>query len=336
MRFLPKNMLVTGGAGFIGSHFVHYYQKNYPEVFIVNLDKLTYAGGLKKLVGLLYSNKHTFIQGDIRDKQLIYQLLREFCINTVVHFAAETHVDRSIEDPDSFVQTNVLGTLSLLEESRKYCSEKNWTNKDFRFHHVSTDEVYGTLKKNEQPFTEMTAYAPTSPYSSSKAASDHLVNAYYRTYGLATTMSHCSNNYGLFQHDEKFIPTIIRHCLAQQSIPVYGDGSNIRDWLHVEDHCSGIDSIIRAGKIGETYNIGGNTELSNLEVIACICSTLNQVSSDRYEYDKLVSFKKDRLGHDWRYAIDTGKISRELNWKPRESFVSGIRKTLEAYLTKIV
>ena len=332
MHYSPRSILVTGGAGFIGSHFIKYYQKKYPDVFIANLDKLTYAGSLENLVSLPHPHRHYFFQGDICNKQLTGHLLREFCIDTIVHFAAETHVDHSIANPHIFINSNVLGTHILLQESLNYYIEKKLDSRTFRFHHISTDEVYGNLKKNEPAFTEMTAYAPSSPYSASKAASDHLIHCYYRTYGLPITMSHCSNNYGPFQHKEKFIPTVIRHCLAQQPIPVYGDGSNIRDWLYVEDHCSGIDSIIRTGKVGEAYNIGGNTELSNLEVIEVICDTLHQLSLVRCNYAKLISFQEDRLGHDWRYAINTEKIMLELDWKPSESFVSGIQKTLITYL----
>ncbi len=333
MSYLPKSMLVTGGAGFIGSHFIHFYQKHYPELSIVNLDKLTYAGCLKKLAGLPYPQQHRFVQSDINDRLLIDALLREYEIDTIVHFAAETHVDRSIADPTVFIQTNVLGTLTLLEASRKYwLEEKKWDTQYCRFHHISTDEVYGSLEKKDPAFTETTPYAPSSPYSSSKAASDHLVNAYYHTYALPTSVSNCSNNYGFFQHAEKFIPTVIHACLKQKSIPVYGNGSNIRDWLYVEDHCRAIDKIIRQGKIGETYNIGGNNELSNLQVIQTICEILAELRPTAYHYAELITFVKDRAGHDWRYAINTAKIEKELAWKPVESFSSGIRKILMNYL----
>lgn len=256
-------------------------------------------------------------------------MLREFEIDTLVHFAAETHVDRSIEDPALFIQTNVLGTLTLLEASRNYwLEEKKWDALHCRFHHISTDEVYGSLGKEDLAFTEMTPYAPSSPYSSSKAASDHVVNAYHHTYALPTSMTHCSNNYGFFQHAEKFIPTIIQACLNQKPIPVYGNGSNLRDWLYVEDHCYAIDKVIRHGRIGETYNIGGNNELSNLQVIHTICEILEELRPTSYKYTELITFVKDRAGHDWRYAINTGKIEKELAWGPIETFASGIRKVL--------
>ena len=328
-------MLVTGGAGFIGSHFVHYCQKHYPNRQIVNIDKLTYAGCLKHLDNLPCPEQHHFIQKDITDRLFIDALLREFVIDTIVHFAAETHVDRSIYDPTRFVQTNVLGTLTLLESSRNYwLEEKNWDARYCRFHHISTDEVYGSLERDEPAFTETTPYKPSSPYSASKAASDHLVNAYYRTYSLPTTVTHCSNNYGFFQHAEKFIPTIIHACLNEKTIPVYGNGSNIRDWLYVDDHCRAIDAVIGQGTIGETYNIGGNNELSNLEVVHTICEILAKLRPTYYNYAKLITFVKDRAGHDWRYAVDTTKITEQLAWKPKESFASGIQRLLFDYLEK--
>lgn len=332
MIYTPKNILVTGGAGFIASHFVHYYQKHYPDRFIVNLDKLTYAGSLNNLKGLPCPDKHHFVQGDILNSQLFMRLLRDFSVDTVVHFAAETHVDRSIRSPENFIQTNIAGTFTLLEASRKYwLEESNLNETQCRFHHISTDEVYGSLQKNEAAFTELTPYRPNSPYSASKAASDHLVRAYYHTYGLPITMTNCSNNYGSLQHIEKFIPTVIDCCLKQKPIPVYGDGSNIRDWLYVEDHCSGIDTVICKGKLGETYNLGGNNELSNLEVIYTICDVLNKITPIAYHYAELITFVKDRAGHDWRYAINTEKIKKELNWQPKETFSSGILKILSPY-----
>lgn len=329
MIFFPKRLLVTGGAGFIASNFIHYYQQHYPDHFIINLDKLTYAACLKNLADLPHPESYLFVEGDIGDRPLIDSLLRKFAIDTIVHFAAETHVDRSIETPEIFCQTNILGTFTLLEASRKYwLEEKKWREKDCRFHHISTDEVYGSLEKDEPAFTELTPYAPSSPYSSSKASSDHLVKAYYRTYGLPITMTNCSNNYGPFQHSEKFIPTVIHHCLTQQAIPVYGDGSNIRDWLYVEDHCQAIDDVIRKGRVGQTYNVGGNAELSNLEVISAICEALENMSSRFHGCKRLISFVNDRKGHDWRYAINAGKIKAELAWQPKESFATGILKTL--------
>ncbi|MCZ6913310.1 MAG: dTDP-glucose 4,6-dehydratase [Rickettsia endosymbiont of Ixodes persulcatus] len=335
MNFFPKNCLVTGGAGFIGSHFIHYCQTHYPQQRLINLDKLTYAACLKNLVGLPNPESYFFVKGDIADRQLVDALLREFEIDTIVHFAAETHVDRSIQSPELFVQTNILGTFALLEACRNYwLEEKKWDSGNCRFHHISTDEVYGSLKKEEFTFTEITPYAPSSPYSSSKAAADHLVNAYYRTYGLPITMTNCSNNYGPFQHREKFIPMVIHQCLTQQSIPVYGDGSNIRDWLYIEDHCKAIDVVIRRGNLGETYNVGGNAELSNLEVIYTICDALSEVKQISYDYKKLINFVNDRPGHDWRYAINTEKIKHALGWEPKEAFSTGILKVLTFHLSK--
>ncbi|MFZ0219866.1 MAG: dTDP-glucose 4,6-dehydratase [Candidatus Aquirickettsiella sp.] len=332
MIYTPKNMLITGGAGFIASHFIRYYQAHYPEIFIINLDKLTYAGSLNNLKNLVYPGKHHFVQGDILDNQLVSSLLKTFKVDTVVHFAAETHVDRSIELPEKFIQTNIAGTFNLLDLCRKYWLEElHLKNYDCRFHHISTDEVYGSLRKADPAFTEQMPYRPNSPYSASKASSDHLVRSYYNTYGLPVSATNCSNNYGPLQHSEKFIPTIVDCCLQKKPIPVYGDGSNIRDWLYVEDHCSGIDTVIRNGKLGESYNIGGNTELTNLEVIRIICDMLSSLSPTNYKYADLLTFIKDRPGHDWRYAINTEKINKELDWRPEETFSSGILKTLCAY-----
>lgn len=332
MRYTPKNILVTGGAGFIGSHFVRYYQEHYPDTFIVNLDKLTYAGSFTNLKNLPLPAQYHFVQGDILDDQLVMMLLINFKIDTVVHFAAETHVDRSINTPEKFIQTNISGTFTLLDTCRKYWLEKQGLNKNnCRFHHISTDEVYGSLQKGDPAFTELMPYRPNSPYSASKASSDYLVRAYYNTYGLPTSLTNCSNNYGPFQHNEKFIPTIIACCLEQKPIPVYGDGSNIRDWLYVADHCSGIDRVIRYGKLGESYNIGGNAELSNLEVIQNICEILNKLRSTRFKYKELITFVEDRAGHDWRYSINTEKINKELNWQAKETFSSGMLNLLLPY-----
>lgn len=332
MIYHPKTILVTGGAGFIASHFVHYYQKNYPEIFIVNLDKLTYAGTLNNLKNLRCPEQHHFVQGDILDSDLVLKLLKDFKIDTLVHFAAETHVDRSINTPEKFIKTNISGTFALLESSRKvWLEDLGLGSNDCRFHHISTDEVYGSLQKAEPAFTELTPYRPNSPYSASKASSDYLVRAYYNTYGLPVTITHCSNNYGPLQHTEKFIPTIIDCCLRQKPIPIYGDGSNIRDWLYVEDHCRGIDSVIRKGRLGESYNIGGNNELSNLEVIKLIFEGLCKINPINFKYNDLISFVKDRPGHDWRYAINAEKIRNELAWQPKETFSSGILKTIMAY-----
>jgi dTDP-glucose 4,6-dehydratase len=333
MIYIPKNILVTGGAGFIGSHFVRYYQQHYSDTLIINLDKLSYAGSLKNLQDLTYPHKHHFVQGDILDRKLVDRLLRKFNIDTIVHFAAETHVDRSIHDPGIFIKTNIVGTFTLLEASRKYWLEEKGLNEtECRFHHISTDEVYGTLQEGESAFTETMPYRPNSPYASSKAASDHMVRAYYHTYGLPVTVTNCSNNYGSFQHREKFIPTIIHACLNKKSIPVYGDGSNIRDWLYVEDHCSAIDTVIRKGQHGESYNIGGNNELTNLAVIYTICDALTEIRSIAYNYIELITFVKDRPGHDWRYAINIEKINKQLGWEPKTLFLSGIQRMLSFYL----
>lgn len=333
MSYIPRNILVTGGAGFIGSHFIRYYQTHYSAVFIVNLDKLTYAGSLHNLTNLPCPDKYHFVQGDILDGHLVASLLTKFKIDTVVHFAAETHVDRSIYLPEKFIQTNIAGTFALLDVCRQYWLGDLGLSKDnCRFHHISTDEVYGSLQKDEPAFTELMPYRPNSPYSASKASSDYLVRAYYATYGLPISLSNCSNNYGPLQHSEKFIPTIIDCCLKQKSIPVYGDGSNIRDWLYVEDHCHGIDRVIRKGNIGESYNIGGNTELTNLEVVAIICEALTRLRPMNYQYADLITFVNDRAGHDWRYAINAEKIRKELAWQPKETFSSGILKTLHAYV----
>jgi dTDP-glucose 4,6-dehydratase len=361
--FCPKVMMVTGGAGFIGCNFVRYMLKKYADVKIVNLDMLTYAGSLDNLKGLPdkvnakgregalgHESRHTFIHGDICDRELIDSLLREHEIDSIVHFAAESHVDNSISGPEIFVKTNVLGTFTLLEACRSYwLQEMGMDGSQCRFHHISTDEVYGTLEEGDPAFTEVTAYAPNSPYSASKAGSDHLVRAYFHTYGLPVTTSNCSNNYGPYQHSEKFIPTIIRSCVERKSIPVYGDGSNIRDWLYVEDHCSGIDAVVRKGALGEVYNIGGNNEWANIDICQLICQLMDELNvrcetvDDRRKtgdgspishltsYADLISFVTDRPGHDWRYAIDATRMEQKLDWKPGETFETGIRKTIEWY-----
>lgn len=336
MLYRPKRILITGGAGFIGSHYVLYHLKHYPECTIVNLDKLTYAASLGNLKTVTSPAYH-FVQGDIGDKLLIEKLLKEFEIDTIVHFAAESHVDRSIAGPEIFVQTNVVGSFVLLETARKVWLEQNkWDATSCRFHHISTDEVYGTLKPRDPAFTETTPYAPNSPYSASKAGSDHLVRAYFHTYHLPITVSNCSNNYGPHQHQEKFIPTVIRSCLAAKPIPLYGDGSNIRDWLYVEDHCSAIDLIIRQSQIGEIYNVGGNAECSNLEMVELICDVLAEKMNKPIEtYRKLISFVTDRPGHDFRYAINCTKLEKNLGWKRQFQLAEGIRKTVE-WFAKLV
>ncbi|MDT7044069.1 dTDP-glucose 4,6-dehydratase [Candidatus Nitronereus thalassa] len=331
--FTPRTILVTGGAGFIGSNFVRYVLYVNNAVKVVNLDALTYAGSEENLVNLPDPNRHTFVHGDICDHDLVSCLLQEHAIDTIVHFAAESHVDRSIAGPEAFIRTNVQGTFTLLEEARKYWLEhQHWDEARCRFHHISTDEVYGTLGPGDPPFTETTSYAPNSPYSASKAAADHFVRAYQHTYLLPTTTTNCSNNYGPYQHSEKFMPTVIRACLKGQPIPVYGDGSNFRDWLYVEDHCVGIWKVIEKGRIGETYNIGGSNHWSNLDIATLLCRTVAKVTGETPDKIlSLISFVKDRPGHDWRYAIDSRKIQTELGWQPAHSFEDGIRKTVEWY-----
>jgi dTDP-glucose 4,6-dehydratase len=331
-----KNILVTGAAGFIGCNFVRILLEKYKNISVVSLDKLTYAGNLSNLSILPHKEKHTFIQGDICDKNLVDEILRKNNIDTIVHFAAESHVDRSIASPSEFVQTNVMGTFTLLEAAKNYwLTEKKWTKENCRFHHISTDEVYGTLTNDDPPFTEKTPYAPNSPYSASKAGSDHLVRAYFHTYGLPVTTSNCSNNYGPFQHDEKLIPTVIRNCMAQKPIPVYGNGLNIRDWLFVDDHCLAICEILMKGVCGEVYNIGGKNELTNLNLVNAICELCDELKPiTGKKYAQLISYVKDRAGHDWRYAIDNSKIQNELQWNPAFNLKEGLKRTIEFYLKK--
>ncbi len=337
MTFHPKSMLVTGGAGFIGCNFVRHMLATDRDVRIVNLDALTYAGSPDHLKDLPDASRHALVQGDICDRTLVDALLREHEIDTIVHFAAESHVDNSITGPAVFVRTNVTGTFTLLEAARQCWLEERGPSHvshlppdfKFRFHHISTDEVYGMLEKDEPAFTETTLYMPNSPYSASKAGSDHLVRAYRHTYGLPVTTTNCSNNYGPYQHDEKFIPTVIRSCLDRKAIPVYGDGSNIRDWLYVEDHCRGIDAVIRRGRLGETYNIGGCNEWSNLDIVRLICHLMDEKRPVHAPHERLIEFVTDRPGHDWRYAINAEKITGELDWTPQESFETGIVRTIE-------
>ena len=334
MEHHPRNVLVTGGAGFIGCNFVRHLLATEPDARIVTLDLLTYAGSLDNLRELPDPTRHTFVQGDICDRPLVDRLLREHAIDTIAHFAAESHVDRSITGPAAFVQTNLVGTFTLLEAARGAWLEGGRTADHCRFHHISTDEVYGTLKHGDPPFSETTPYAPNSPYSASKAGSDHLVRAYFHTYGLPVVTTNCSNNYGPYQHGEKFIPTVIRSCLLQRPIPVYGDGSNIRDWLYVEDHCRGIDAVIRRGKLGETYNIGGDNEWANINIAKLICTLLDQRRPEHAPHERLITFVADRPGHDWRYAIDPRKMSEALSWRPEETFNTGIAKTVDWYLER--
>lgn len=327
----PRNVLITGGAGFIGCNFVRYFLDNDPNVRVVDLDLLTYAGDLKNLEGV-GDDRHHFVKGDICDRELVDRLFREHEIDTVIHFAADSHVDRSISGPAPFIQTNFVGTFHLLDAARTYWKdEKKWGDGDCRFHHISTDEVYGSLGPDDPAFTETTAYAPNSPYSASKAGSDHLLRAYQHTFDVPTTLSNCSNNYGPYQHTEKFVPTVIRACFEGSKIPIYGDGSNVRDWLYVRDHCTAIDRIVRKGALGECYNVGGCNEWSNLELVNKICAIMDEIHPSGAPHTDLMSFVSDRPGHDWRYAIDMTKIKSELDWEPEETFETGIRKTVEWY-----
>lgn len=334
--YQPRSMLVTGGAGFIGANFIRYALTHEPNLHIINLDKLTYAGSLENLRDLPHTKRHQFVQGDICDAKLVRELLNQHHIDTIVHFAAESHVDRSIEGPAAFVETNVLGTFVLLDAARHvWMDVEKYNATQCRFHHISTDEVFGSLQSSDPAFTEITPYSPRSPYSASKASSDHLVNAWHHTYGLPITITNCSNNYGPYQHAEKFIPTIIRSCLEGKAIPIYGTGKNVRDWLYVDDHCSGIISVIKHGRVGESYNIGGNNEWENLKLATYICEQLDKIKPrGQGSYLDLLSFVTDRQGHDFRYAIDNTKITRELNWRPHETVETGLRKTIEFYLGK--
>ena len=335
-----KSILVTGGAGFIGSNFVPYFCAKYPEYRVVNLDKLTYAGNLDNLKECEGMPNYVFVQGDICNEALVERLFTEYDIRGVIHFAAESHVDNSIKGPRAFMETNYMGTFTLIETARRHWMDGPGKVKPgyehARFHHISTDEVYGTLGATGY-FAETTPYAPNSPYSASKAGSDFIVRAYHHTYGMNVTTSNCSNNYGPKQHHEKFIPVIISKCLAEQPIPVYGNGSNIRDWLYVLDHCKAIDLIFHKGRSGETYNIGGHNERDNLQILHTVCSILDErrPRKNGAKYEELMTFVSDRPGHDKRYAIDPTKIVTELGWKPDENFESGIVKTVDWYLKQV-
>ncbi len=325
----PRHVLLTGGAGFIGANLVHRLLARDPEVRIVNLDALTYAANAAHLQDLPDPTRHQFVQGDITDGALVAQLFDDHAIDTVLHLAAESHVDRSIEGPAAFIQSNIIGTYTLLEAARAAWQGSKGAN---RFHHVSTDEVYGDLDPHEPAFIETTPYAPSSPYSASKAASDHLVRAWHRTYGLPVTLSNCSNNYGPRQHAEKLIPTVIRKCLHRQAIPVYGQGANVRDWLHVEDHCDALWHIVQHGQTGETYNVGGNNEWQNLQLVRLLCQvTARVIEVPQAELLGLIAFVTDRPGHDRRYAIDSRKLA-ELGWSPTRSFDAGLEQTVRWYL----
>ncbi|WOX04825.1 dTDP-glucose 4,6-dehydratase [Microbulbifer pacificus] len=342
-----SNLLVTGGAGFIGANFVHYWMKAYPQDKIVVLDALTYAGNKASLAPVAENPNFTFCHGNICDTPMVEKLLTEHGIDTVVHFAAESHVDRSILGPDAFIETNIIGTHSLLKAARKIWLEQGWNPEHHRFHHVSTDEVYGTLGPADPAFSETTPYAPNSPYSASKAASDHLVRAYHHTYGLNVTTSNCSNNYGPYHFPEKLIPLVITNILSDKPIPVYGDGQQIRDWLYVEDHARGIELVLKKGRVGECYNLGGINEWANIEIVKLICKLMNDVFANdssflqrfpnaklvgRGRADELITFVKDRSGHDRRYAIDPRKSNEELGYQPVESFSSGLQKTIRWFL----
>ncbi|MGJ8681877.1 dTDP-glucose 4,6-dehydratase [Paraglaciecola sp.] len=342
-----KKLLVTGGAGFIGANFVHYWLEKYPSDNVVVVDALTYAGNIANLDRVKNKANFNFVYGNICDQALIEKLLCDHNIDTLVHFAAESHVDRSITGPDAFIETNIMGTYSLLKAAKKVWLEGERIFEKHRFHHVSTDEVYGTLSLTDPAFTEDTAYAPNSPYSASKAASDHLVRAYHHTYGLNVTTSNCSNNYGPYHFPEKLIPLVITNILHDKALPIYGDGQQIRDWLYVEDHAYGIDLVLQNGRVGENYNIGGNNEWTNIEIVKTISKLVEQEFLKNKELSKcfpnakaameentesLITYVKDRLGHDRRYAIDATKTNNELSYKPNESFETGIAKTVSWYL----
>src|SRR5579872_3980480 len=329
---MKDTVLITGGAGFIGSNFILRWMERERSA-LVNLDKLTYAGNLQNLAAVADDRRYEFIQGDIGDRELVRGLLDRCQPRAIVHFAAESHVDRSILGPDDFIRTNIDGTFALLETVRAYWKNLSG-NQDFRFLHVSTDEVYGSLGEDDPPFSETTPYAPNSPYAASKAASDHLVRAYHHTYGLPTLTTNCSNNYGPYQFPEKLIPLVILHAMQGKAIPVYGDGQNVRDWLFVEDHCEAIRAVLSKGRVGETYNIGGRKEKRNLEIVETICAIMDEFRPHDpvVPHRNLIKFVTDRPGHDRRYAMNADKIERELGWRPRETFETGIRKTIEWYL----
>ena len=322
-------ILITGGCGFIGSNYViKQVIRNHHTV--LNLDKLTYAGNIENLSSIIHDPNYSFVHGDICDFESVSNTINQFQPDAIVHFAAESHVDRSIDEPMAFVNTNVIGTATMLKVALQYWKEKN---NNFRFLHISTDEVFGSLEKDKF-FTEETPYNPSSPYSASKASSDHLVRAWHQTYGLPTIITNCSNNYGPYQFPEKLIPLMITNCLDEKSLPVYGEGLNVRDWLYVEDHCDAIDTVLQNGQIGETYNIGGNNEMRNINIVNTICTILDELRprNEKESYTELISYVTDRPGHDFRYAINTSKIKNQLEWKPKETFETGIHKTIQWYL----
>ena len=343
---MSQSLLVTGGAGFIGANFVHYWLDKHPEDRLIVLDALTYAGNRDNLKAVETHPNLRFVHGDICNTELVKALLIEEQVTTLVHFAAESHVDRSITGPDAFIETTIIGTYSLLKAAKAVWLDAAGGPRPHRFHHVSTDEVYGTLGPNDPAFSETTPYAPNSPYSASKAASDHLVRAYHHTYGLCVTTSNCSNNYGPFHFPEKLIPLVITNILRNRPLPVYGDGKQVRDWLYVEDHARGIELVLQNGRVGENYNIGGNNEWQNIDIVRLICTLVNQAFAERAELssrfpeasaaragqaESLIAFVTDRPGHDRRYAIDASKTARELDYRPQESFETGIRRTLDWY-----
>lgn len=332
-----KHILITGGAGFIGSNFIEYFLEKNRNIKVVNIDKLTYAGELSNLETVEDSKFYTFIKGDICDKKLVDSLFKNYKFIGVIHFAAESHVDNSINNPDAFINTNIHGTYNLLNIAKGYWMDSPFKPKkgleNNRFLHISTDEVYGTLGA-EGLFTEETPYAPNSPYSASKASSDLIVRSYFHTYGMNVVTTNCSNNYGPRQHDEKLIPTIIRKAVSNEEIPIYGNGKNVRDWLFVKDHCAGIDLAFQKGKAGETYNIGGKNERDNLYIAQKVCQILDEIRPKETKYSDLITFVADRPGHDFRYAIDASKIEKKLGWKAKENFETGILKTIEWYLRK--
>ncbi|MFL0803885.1 MAG: dTDP-glucose 4,6-dehydratase [Agarilytica sp.] len=344
---MSKTLLVTGAAGFIGANFVHYWMAKYPEDTVIGLDALTYAGNLANLAAVESAENFRFVHANILDQDVVEGILREDRVDTLVHFAAESHVDRSITGPDAFLETNIMGTHSLLKAAKKVWLDEGLLPKGHRFHHVSTDEVYGTLGPNDPAFSEDTPYAPNSPYSASKAASDHLVRSYHHTYGLDVSTSNCSNNYGPYHFPEKLIPLVITNILFDKALPIYGDGQQIRDWLYVEDHARGIDLVIRKGEVGETYNIGGINEWANIDIVKLVCQLMDEQFANNSELAtrfpealaakngdsvSLITYVKDRPGHDRRYAIDPKKANDVLDYQPVESFETGIRKTIQWYL----
>jgi len=332
---MRRSILITGGAGFIGSNFIRYVLKSEIDIKIINLDLLTYAGSLENLIDLPGQDNYQFIKGDICDQQLVESLLQQHQIDTIIHFAAESHVDRSLEGPGAFINTNIVGTHKLLEAARHvWLRQKLFTEEEVRFHHISTDEVYGTLSPTDPPFEETTPYAPNSPYAASKASSDHLVRAYFHSFGLPITISNCSNNYGPYQFPEKLIPLMILNALTGNPLPVYGDGLQIRDWLYVEDHCEAIWKIIQHGSIGESYNIGGGNQPTNLEIVKTICSHIDSKEhlNEYCPHDQLIQFVEDRPGHDRRYAMNITKIQNELGWRPTHNLEKGLKNTIDWYL----